>query len=159
MIRVLVYAPGLEEGHHGLALARQVCRSLPDAHVLVVTDGVLDAPEPPPTIQWGRLPDLRGANPDRPLALVHLKHQRRKHLNTLFDRFRPRILVASTGEAPPEELEELLERAAAFGGTTVFRPPAEQASAHADDRGLGDCAVCEQALAAIVDEARQPLES
>lgn len=159
LIRILVYAPGSEDGRHGLVLARQVCRSLPDAGVLVVTDGVDDAPLLPSAVQWSRLPDLRTANPERPLALEHMKHQRRKHLNTLFDRFRPMILVAASEAAPPEELHDLLERATAFGGTTIFTPPSAHSTFDADDRRRKDCAVCEETLAAIVEEARQQLES
>ena len=51
-IRVLLYAPGMEPGRLGLALAHQVSAVLPEAGVLVVTDLVDDLPDLPASVQW-----------------------------------------------------------------------------------------------------------
>jgi hypothetical protein len=149
-LRVLVYAPGATEGLHGLWLARQVAWSWPGAGIAVATDGIAAGPRQPAGVRWNRLPELSEVNPERPLSLEHTRSARRRLLNNLFDRLRPGVLIVCDGEAPLDEVHELLDRATAYGRTRIVGRTLRHGPRVPE--GPQDCEACGVALAAIAED-------
>lgn len=143
--RILFYASDLPPAlHRDLALARSLLEALDTGCVVLATSADVNDPRITPHLEIADLPRLTPESSARPLALARVRRLRARRLATLFDAFRPDlVLIDPSGPKAPTESLVLLERARAFGiasQTVSGHEPAGEPCASAD----GSAALCER---------------
>jgi len=127
--RILFYASDLAQlANRDMGLAQALTEEFATGNVVVATGAVEVTRGPtPPRVDVVKVPTLALPGAARPLARERVRKLRQRLLSTLFDAFRPDLLLLDM-VGPEAELEArmLLERARAFGSATLVGVSHEQ---------------------------------